>query len=152
MTEKKLDNEESVEIILDLLSRGLSPPQIAKEVKVSVPTVREKIAELQNKQGLLLQYRNIQSLQLTELQYQILSAVTPDKIAEASLKDLMSAFKILKEKEHLIDGRPTELKGLVQYLVQLEKEDIAATTPTYFDSLPEADVIEYDDEEQLPNL
>ena len=151
---KKLDSEDKEALLLDLLERGGSPPEIAQALDVSTPTVKEKIAELQNKQGLLLQYRNIQSLQLTELQYQILAAVTPDKIQEASLKDLMSAFKVLKGSEHLIEGKPTEIKGLVAYLVDIEKEEIGLSTPVYYDSLASVDVtvIDNEEEEPLPRL
>lgn len=119
---KQIDNEQ----LLELLERGLSPPEIAKEVKVTPPTIRNRIAKLQQEQGVLLQYRSLQNLRLTELQHAILEAITPDKIAEAPLKDLVTSFKILKDKELVMTGNPTEIKGLVGYLVQLEKEELAA--------------------------
>ncbi len=77
---------------------------------------------LANKEGLEA-YRDIQALALTELQAKLLNAISDRKISEASLRDLVGAFKTLKEKEHLNDGKPTEITGLVGYLVQLEKEE-----------------------------
>ena len=54
----------------------------------STPTIKKRIAEIQDKQGVLLQYRNLQALHLTELQIRVLEAITPDKIEEAPLRNL----------------------------------------------------------------
>ena len=110
------------EIVLDLVERGLSQKEIAAQLGVSVPTLAKKIAELQTKQGVLLKYRTLQSLQLTELQAKVLSYITEEKLAEASLRDLILAYKILKDKEQTIEGQPSEIKGLVGYLIHMEKE------------------------------
>ena len=58
---KKLDEE----AILDLVERGLPQKEIAEELGVSTPTLAKRIADLREKQGLLLKYRALQSLQLT---------------------------------------------------------------------------------------
>ena len=71
----------------------------------------------------MLKYRELQSLQLTELQARVLEAITPEKIAGASLKELVGAFKILKEKELVVDGKPSDIQGLVGYLLHIEKEE-----------------------------
>lgn len=147
---KKLDNPEITAVILDLLERGATVPQIAGECKVSQPTMAEKIAELQKEQGVILQYRAIQSLQLSALQFKVLNAITPEKIEEAPLRDLINAFKVLKANEHLIEGKPTEIKGLVAYLQAIEKEEIHANAPVQVDGRV-IEVNEYD-EERLPKL
>ena len=72
-----------------------------------------------------MKYREVQGLQLTELQARVLEAITPEKIDEASLKDLVSSYKILKDRELVIDGKPSEIKGLVSYLVHMEKQEAA---------------------------
>ena len=108
---------------LDLLMRGEKVPSIAAELGISPPTLRNRIADLSKKQGLLLQYRSIQSLQLTELQARVLEAITPDKIEEAGLRDLVMSYKILKDKEQVLEGKPSEIKGLVAHLIHLEKQD-----------------------------
>lgn len=113
------------EILYDILESGKTQGQAASELEVSIPTLTKRIAKIQEEQGILLQYRTLQSLQLTRLQAEILENITPQKIAEASLHDLVTAFKILKEKEHLIEGKPSEIKGLVGYLVEMEKQKIA---------------------------
>lgn len=118
---KELDTE----AILDYINRGLSVPAIATELGISAPTLRARIADLQQKQGLLLQYRAIQSLQLTELQARVLEAITPGKIDEAPLRDLVMAYKILKDKELTIEGKPSEIKGLVAHLIYMEKQEAA---------------------------
>ena len=114
-----------MEAALDLLERGESVPTIATELGISPPTLRARIADLQKKQGILLQYRSIQSLQLTELQARVLEAITPEKIEEAPLKDLVMSYKILKDKELNIEGKPSEIKGLVAHLIYLEKQEAA---------------------------
>jgi transcriptional regulator with XRE-family HTH domain len=111
--------------MLDLLEQGFTQPQVAAELGVSTPTLAARIADIQGKQGILLKYRALQSLQLTELQCRVLAAITPEKIDEAPLKDLVGAYKILKDKELVIDGKPTEIKGLVAYLVEMERQQLA---------------------------
>ena len=68
---------------LDLIARGEKVPTVAEELGISAPTLRNRIADLSKKQGLLLQYREIQALQLIELQARVLEAITPEKIEEA---------------------------------------------------------------------
>lgn len=92
---------------------------------VSKPTLSARIADLTEKQGLLLKYRELQALQLTELQSRVLEAITPEKIQDASLSELVQAFRILKDKELVVSGKPSEITGLVGYLIQLEKQEHA---------------------------
>lgn len=118
-------SEIETEDMLDLLEQGFTQPTIAAELGVSTPTLAKKIADIQSKQGLILKYRALQSIQLTELQCRVLEAITPEKINEAPLKDLVGAYKILKDKELVVDGKPTEIKGLVAYLVEMERQELA---------------------------
>jgi DNA-binding Lrp family transcriptional regulator len=117
------------ETLYDLTLRGMTKRDMAAELGVSTPTLSSRIADLQKKQGLLLQYRALQNLQLTELQSRCLEAITPEKIEEAPLRDLVFAYKVLKDKELVDTGKPTELRGIMHYLIQLEKEELAAATP-----------------------
>ena len=125
-----------MQAVLDLLDRGERPPAIATELGISTPTLRARIKELQEKQGVLLQYREIQSLQLTALQARVLDAITPDKINEASLRDLVMSYKILKDKELNIEGKPTEIKGLVAHLIHMEKQEKALEAPEGATEIP----------------
>jgi hypothetical protein len=117
------------ETLYDLAVRGMNKKAMAEELGVSRPTLSSRIADIQAKQGLLLQYRALQNLQLTELQARCLEAITPEKIEEAPLRDLVFAYKVLKDKELIDTGKPTELRGIMHYLVQLEKEELAASIP-----------------------
>ena len=143
-----------VETILDLQEMGLTKQEAAQELGISVTTLSNRIAKIQQKQGILLQYRAIQSLQLTELQARVLEAITPEKINDAPLRDLVLAFKVLKDKELNLEGKPSDIKGLVAYLIELEKEDMALKEP-----IPDAEFEEVKetakqvtDPDYLPNL
>ncbi len=113
------------ETLYDLATKGLNYKEQADELGISVPTLSKRIADIQSKQGILIKYRALQSLQLTELQARVLEAITPEKIEDAPLRDLVQCYKILKDKEQVIEGKPTDIKGLVGFLVELEKEEAA---------------------------
>ena len=112
-------------MLYDLLQTGMPRRDVASYLGISTQTLSSRIADIQTKQGLLLQYRAVQALQLTEMQARILEAITPDKIEEAPLKDLVLCYKVLKDKELVVEGKPSEIKGLVSYLVHMEKEQLA---------------------------
>ena len=119
----ELDTDALMDMVFD---KGLTNREIAEEFgNVSVSTVSKRIADIQKNQGLLMQYRAVQSLQLTALQAKILENITDEKIQEAPLRDLIVSYKILKDKELVVDGKPNEIKGLVGYLVEMEKQQIA---------------------------
>ena len=140
--------------LLDLKEMGLTMSEEAGELGISRQTLSKRIADIQAKQGILMQYRSIQSLQLTELQARVLEAITPEKIKEAPLHDLVMAFKILKNNELTIEGKPTEIKGLVAYLIALEKEEAALETPVDPEDIVEVKAItrEITDPGYKPNL
>lgn len=132
--EKVIDTE----LMFDMSMKGLTQDEMATELGISTSTLARRISRIQQEQHILLQYRSLQSLQLTSLQARILEAITPDKIASADLKDLVCAYKILKDKELVIEGKPSEIKGLLGYLVQLEKEEAALNVPVDIVDLEEA--------------
>lgn len=142
------------ETLLDLQEMGLTQKQAASELGISTTTLSCRMAEIQKKQGLLLQYRSLQSLQLTELQARILEAITPEKIEESSMKDLVLAFKILKDKEQVIEGKPTEIKGLVSYLIKMEEEELALAEPVLEGEIEKVVEVTKDitDPDYLPDL
>lgn len=119
---------EDVEIgeILGLLEEGVSSKDIAVRTGCSVSKIQQNVAALLRNQGVLEQYRSVQHLQLTEIQARVLDSITDEMLANANLKDLTAAFKVLKDKEQTDLGKPTEIKGLVAYLVHLEQEDLDA--------------------------
>ena len=150
---KEIDHD----LMFDALERGVARKDLAGMLGISSSTLSARIGDIQKKQGLLLQYRNIQALQLTELQARILEAITPDKIEEAPLKDLVLCYKVLKDKELITEGKPSEIKGLVSYLIHMEKESVSCevqqpTLLSHGDQSTYNDAGLEDDLERLPNL
>ncbi len=143
---KELD----LDVLFDYAVQGVPMTQQAKELGVSTLTLSRRIADIQSKHDVLLQYRALQSLQLTELQARVLEAITPEKIEEASLKDLVMAYKILKDKELVVEGKPSEIKGLVAHLIHLEQQEMAATKTPSLDCITEAEFEE--DFDRIPEL
>jgi transposase-like protein len=137
-TYKGTDIELNTEILHDLLSSGVPKSAIASDLGISVHSLNKTITELQHGQGLLLKYRELQHLQLTGLQAKVLEAITPEKIESASLIELVSAFKVLKDKELVIQGKANNITGIVGYLVQLEKEEAMGKTPIDVEAYEEA--------------
>lgn len=123
MTNKALELD--TETLIEFREMGLTDREIGNEMGCSSKTISRRIAAIQADQSILLQYRTLQSLQLTELQARVLEAITPDKINNATLHDLVYAFKILKDKEMVLEGGKENIKGLVAYLIELEKEEAA---------------------------
>ena len=124
----------------DLLMDGIPKKDIAKQMGVSPPTLRRIISNAQDKKTLLTQYRTLRNLHLTELQVQVLEAVTPDKINEASIKELLYAYKILRDKEVEVDDSPEgNLKGLVAHLLHLERLERELGRPVDLGDITEAE-------------
>ncbi len=139
--------EVDMEAALDLIMRGESVPSVAKELGVSPPTLRARMNQLTEERDCLIDYRKLHSLQLTGLIAYLLEAITPDKIENASLKDLVQCYKILKEKELLVEGKPSEIKSLVAHLIYIEKQEQAAKT----DGGPVQDA-EFEESEEGPSM
>lgn len=110
--------------IYELSSQGMTQKDMAKELGVSHVTLAKRIGEIRAQQGILLKYRNIQSLQLTALQYRILESITPENIENASLLEKVKAVKLLKEMElKLSKPEHIKIKGLVGFLIEAEKQE-----------------------------
>ena len=146
---KELD----LDILFDFASQGMRQADQAKELGISIPTLTKRIADIQSKHDLILQYRTLQSLQLTELQARVLEAITPDKIEEAGLKDLVLCYKILKDKELVVEGKPTEIKGLVAHLIHLEQQEMAsANTPLLPECFEDGEYEDLNESDKIPEL
>jgi len=139
-----------LDVLFDFALQGMNQKEQAKELGISVPTLSRRIADIQSKHDVLLQYRALQSLQLTELQARVLEAITPEKIEDAPLKDLVLAYKILKDKELVVEGKPSEIKGLVAHLIHLEQQEMAAAKTPLLDDFEEAEF--ESGEQRIPDL
>ena len=121
--------EVDMEALVDLMSKGFDERSVAGELGISLPTLQSRIKQLQDEEGVTLQYRSVRNLHLTQLQAKCLEAINPGKIAAASLRDLVMAFKVLHDAEtETKDGG--KVTGLVAYLMELEKETICQRTGT----------------------
>lgn len=99
--------------------------QISRQMGVSEPTISRRIAYLRHHKGILTKYRELQSLQLTQLQARILEAVDLTDIEATPLLELLQAFHVLKKAEKAIQGKEPSFKvrGLLQHLQALEKQE-----------------------------
>ena len=126
---KKIATDEEVTALIDMLERGATYDEAGEVLNCTPQTIAARVVEIQSEHAVLLQYRAIQSLELTKLQAKVLMAITDEKINEASLSELVNAFKILKDKELVLEGKPSDIKGLVGYLIALEKEEAGIQNP-----------------------
>lgn len=154
---KKVDL--SIETLLDLAERNLTQAEMSEITGVSIPTLQKRLNDLQEKQGLLLKARDLRNLRLTELQMMVLDAMTPEKIATADLKELAVVFKVLADRENVDIGKPTEIQGLVSYLVHIEKEKVATKeisgvtiNTSVIGSGDDMCIVSTEDLEGIPNL
>lgn len=110
--------------LLNMRSQGKSIKEISNNFGISTATLSRRIAELRYKEGIISKYRELQHLQLTALQFKILESVTPDKLDRASLLELARAYYILeKAKPRLNDLRPSNISGLMSYLLQIDQDN-----------------------------
>jgi hypothetical protein len=96
------------------------PTDIPDFIDSDIETVT---ADIEHNKHKLEKYRTIQSLQLVKLQEMVIANITPQKIAEAPLRDLVTTIRVLKQTENLMEGKATSITGLLGYLVELEKQD-----------------------------
>lgn len=117
-------SDDNLPVVDELAAMGFDLGICLEEyIPADKSTLDTQVTRLSNNEDSIIAYRKVHSLALTEMQAKVLGAISDRKIQEASLRDLVGAYKVLKEKEHLVDGKPTEITGLVGYLVQLEKEE-----------------------------
>jgi hypothetical protein len=110
--------------LLDMRTAGRKLEEISKEMGISIPTLSRRIAVLKYEKGLLTKYRELQGLQLTELQARMLEAVEANNFENASLIELLSAFNILKKAELTIQGKGSfKVWGLTEHVMALEKAE-----------------------------
>ncbi len=141
-------------VLADMIGDGLTQEDQASELGLSLPTLRRRIGSIEKSEKVILKYRSVQALQLTALQARILEAITPEKIDDAPLRDLVGAFKILKDRELIMEGKPSEIKGLVGYLIELEKEEFESrqVTKKEMDEFEDAEFSEVEEKKELPKL
>lgn len=107
--------------LLQMRGEKKTMKEIAKALNVSVPTITRRIAVLQHDKGIPTKYRQLQGLQLTELQARILENVDKRDFGNDSLIELIQAFLVLKKAEISIQGKESiKVWGLLDHLQALE--------------------------------
>ena len=111
--------------LLSLRGEGRKLEEISKTLGCSIPTLSRRLAILNHEKGILTKYRQLQGLQLTELQAQLLKAAESKDFENASLTELLQAFHVLKKAEMAIQGKASfKMKGLLDHLLALENDPI----------------------------
>lgn len=118
--EKDLD----INLAIDLLADGLSKKDVATLIGCTVPTLDSRIEDLKKEESALLAYDKCHYLDLIKVKERLVRGVTEDKVAEAPLSSIASAYNVFGKMEQLLQGKPTEIHGLMGYLMKLEKEDV----------------------------
>lgn len=113
------------ETLRALAMSGKTQKEMAQDLGISIPTLARRMGTLRAMEGPLQNYREVMGLHLTALQAKVLEAITPEKIAQASLLELVKAVKILIDKHESISSEKLQMKGFLGYLIELEKEGAA---------------------------
>jgi len=117
---KEIDHES----LIEMLAGGVPVRVVAEEFKVSNTTIYDRINVLRRNESALLAYDKTHYLDLIDVKQRLIAGVTDEKIAEAPLQHIANAYGTFNKAELLLQGRPTEIHGLMGYLMHLEKEDI----------------------------
>lgn len=120
-----------MDVLMDCFEQDMSLKDTAEVIGCSAPTVAKKIRQLQRDNDVLLQYQSLESLHITELKHLLLNNITEQKIQEASLGEIASAYAKLSKADLEKTGGDDvkEVKGLVEHLVFLEKQRLAQEKP-----------------------
>lgn len=112
--------------LLDMRTAGMHLKEISQDLGISVTTISRRLAVLQHNKGVLTKYRQLQGLQLTDLQARILDAADSRNLKDASLSliDLLRTFHVLKRLELKIEGKEScKVWGLMSHLLALQKAE-----------------------------
>ena len=117
-------SEVDMDVLMDFFEQGIPVKEMAEAFEISPPTMAKRIKELQAKHDVILEYKKLKSLHLTDLQHLLLSNITKEKIAEASLGEIAGAYKKLADSELAMEvGNDIgQVKGLVAHLLFLENQ------------------------------
>lgn len=115
--------EIDTELMIDLLAEGLSKTEVAAVLGVTPPTIENRVKELRSDESALLAYDKVHFLDLIRVKERLVANMTEQKMVEAHLGTLANAYGIIAKQEQLIQGRPTEIHGLMGYLMHIEALD-----------------------------
>lgn len=120
---KKVTSEDEKEQMLQMLAGGVPQSVVASFFGCTPQTLKKRVEELKEQESALLAYDKVHYLDLISVKHRLLSGITDEKIEAAPLGQIGQAYGIVAKMEQLIQGRPTEIHGLMGYLMHLEQED-----------------------------
>jgi hypothetical protein len=121
--------EETESQILERTLETLRTEQIeARSSGIAAPVLEKRIQTLLKKEPLLAKYRSVQTLHFTDIKAQIIEKI-PEKLENASLKDLTSAFKTFHDAERDIEDPSRHVKGIVAYLIHIDEAERKGSNP-----------------------
>lgn len=129
-----LSTEEDKEQMLQMLGGGVPVNVVANFFGCCGDTVKRRIDEIRRDESMLLAYDKVHYLDLISVKQRLLSGITDAKIEAAPLGQIGQTYGIVAKMEQLIQGRPTEIHGLMGYLMHLEMEDIETPTDPPIDA------------------
>ena len=108
--------------LISLRSVGATDKELATTFDASIPTIKKRIKQIEQEQGIVLKWRDVRNLELTRLQALILDSIDEDSIREAPLGDRLKAFQILHNAEGNDTGNSNAVQNLFDQFVSIAKE------------------------------
>lgn len=120
---RKIGTEEEREMMLQMLGGGVPLHDVARYFDCATSTIKARIDDIKRDESMLLAYDKVHYLDLISVKQRLLAGITDEKIEAAPLGQIGQTYGIVAKMEQLIQGRPTEIHGLMGYLMHLELED-----------------------------
>lgn len=115
------------DLLLELLSSGMTDAEIGDALNVCTLTVHRRIEEIKKNERPLMAYDKVRHLDLISVQQRLIQGVTDEKIADAPLGQIAQAYGVFDKAKQLATGGPTEIQGLMGYLMVMEEEERKST-------------------------
>jgi len=111
----------NMDMALELLGNGFTLKETAEQCGTNPMTLKSRIEELNKEESALLAYDKRHFLDLIRTKERLIAHMTEDKMLAAPLSSLAQAYGIVAKFDQLVQGRPTEIVGMMGYLMQIEK-------------------------------
>lgn len=113
--------EVDAEKLIDMADRGFTKLAIADELDISQPTLSRKMAELRRDQGIILEYRDMESLRVTGMKSKLMDLLEERLDAKELDNDqIIRGLGVLMKADKKID-EGGQIEGLIGHLMEVEK-------------------------------
>ena len=110
------------EVLLDMSHRGFTQKEMSEELEVSIPTIAKTIITLRTDQGLILKYRDLESLRVTALKHDLIQELEERLIAATMSNDeILKGIAVMQraDKDKVGDA---PIDGLIGHLMEIQKQ------------------------------